>query len=76
MSYGEAGAALRLTRSQVSGACMRAGFRVAAERHATIGQASAVRLREMRKDPAFNTKRLEAIRRRKNRDLDTNTGTD
>jgi hypothetical protein len=71
-SYGEAAAALRLTRNQVCGACMRAGFRVSAERRARIDLAKADRLRQMRKDPAFNAKRLEAIRRPKNpaRNLD------
>jgi Helix-turn-helix domain len=78
MSYGEAAAALGLTRKQVSGACMRANFRVSPEHRARIDNASAARLREMRKDPAFNAKRLEAIRRQKNHALNwnTNTGTE
>ena len=49
---------------------------VSAERRATIGLAKADRLRQMRKDPVFNAKRLEAIRRQKNRNFETNTGTE
>ena len=77
MSYGEAAATLRLTRNQVAGACKRANFRVSPEHRARIDNASAARLREMRKDPAFNAKRLEAIRRQKKhaRNWDTNPGT-
>jgi hypothetical protein len=66
-TYSEAALELGLTRNQVGGACKRVGFKVSGtpgtSRRARIAKAKAELMRAMRKDPEFNNKRLEALRR-------------
>jgi hypothetical protein len=66
-TYSEAATYLGLTRNQVAGACYRAGLKVndtGDTRRARIATARADHLRAMRRDPAFNQRRLDALRRR------------